>query len=81
MWPLSFGTRSLAEAAVVSLVLCSGSLANTQILFTATEVDMSTLNRAHSFTVVLSKPEAELLLPRVREPSVVEVYFPILIIV
>ena len=81
MWPLSFGTRSLAEAAVVSSVLCSGSLANTQILFTATEVNMSTLNRAHSFTVVLSMPEAELLLPRAREPSFVEVYFPILIIV
>ena len=64
MWPLSSGTRPLAEAAFVSLVLCFGSLANTPIFFTATEGGMSTLNRAYAFIVVLSNPEAELLLPR-----------------
>ena len=64
MWPLSSGTRPLAETAFVSLVLCFGSLANTPIFFTATEGGMSTLNRSYAFIVVQSSPEAELLLPR-----------------
>ena len=64
MWPLSSGTRPLAETAFISLVLSFGSLANTPTFFTATEGGMSTLNRAYAFIVVLSSPEAELLLPR-----------------
>ena len=64
MWPLSSGTCSLAEKAFVGQVLCLGSLADTPIFFTATEVGMSTLNRAYTFIIVLSRPGAELLLPR-----------------
>ena len=73
MWPLSSGTCSLAKKAVVSLVLVFMSLANTKNLFTTKKVGVSNLNYALSLNLVPSRPEAELLLPRAREPVVVRI--------